>query len=265
MTEFFSEPEHAPFQMGSGAVGALLLHGFPGTPAELRPLAEQLSTAGWTTYGPLLPGFGPQIPTLGQKTRHDWLAAARGTWQKIQEKHETAVLIGFSMGGALALHLATAHPPHFLVLLAPFWRFGSWEGSLLPIVKHFQKTFHPFAQANFADTAVRQQLSELMPDANLDDPEVQKQIRQEIQLPTKTIDEVRLLGKEAGQQASQVACPTLVLQGRADTVVLPRLTRQLITRLGGPVTYRELPGSHTFPKTAPHQITPDILNFVRSS
>lgn len=268
MPEFFSEPQHQPFQLGSGAVGALLLHGFPGTPAEMRPLGEKLANAGWATYGPLLPGFGSQIPTLGQKTRHDWLDAARQQWEKVKASHETAVLIGFSMGGALALNLAAQQPPHFLVLLAPFWRFAGWQGNLLPIVKHFQKTFYPFAQANFGDTAVRQQLTEIMPGINLDDPQMQKQIRQEIQLPTKTIDEVRQLGKEGGQCAPTITSPTLLLQGSSDTVVLPKLSRQLITRFAGPVAYRELPGNHTFPKMQPpnqHNIAPDILNFVQNS
>ena len=268
MTDFYSEPEHQPFQLGSGSIGALLLHGFPGTPAEMRPLGEQLAAGGWAVYGPLLPGFGPQIATLGQKTRQDWLAAAQELWEQIQAKHETAVLIGFSMGGALALNLAAQLPPHYLVLLAPFWRFAGWQGNLLPLVKHFQKVFYPFAQADFGDTAVRKRLNEIMPGVNLDDPQVQAQIRQEIQLPTKTIDEVRQLGKEGGKLAAKIYTPTLLLQGSADTVVLPQNSRQLITRLAGPITYRELPGDHNFPKMRPPNNTdfaPDILNFVKIS
>lgn len=270
MSDFYSGPEHQPFALndtpGQTAVGALLIHGFPGTPAEMRPLAERLAAAGWAAHGPLLPGFGPQIPTLGDKTRQDWLTAVRHTWQQLRAAHETAVLVGFSMGGALALHLAAEpKPPDFLVLLAPFWRLAGWQGNLLPIVKHFQKTFYPFAQADFADTAVRQQLQDVMPGADLDDPAVQARIRQEAQLPTRTIDEVRRVGLEANQRAAEVRCPTLVLQGLQDTVVLPRFSRQLITRLSGPVTYREIPGKHTFPKMPTpnaYDFTPDILDFV---
>ncbi len=270
MSEFFSDPQHQPFALGhtpgQAHIGALLIHGFPGTPAEMRPLGERLAAAGWAVRGPLLPGFGPQIPTLGDKTRHDWLTAVRHAWQQVRAAHETAVLIGFSMGGALALHLAAGpQPPDGLVLLAPFWRLAGWQGNLLPIVKHFRKTFYPFAQANFGDTAVRQQLHELMPDADLDDTAVQARIRQEAQLPTRTIDEVRRLGLESIKLAAEVHCPTLVLQGSEDTVVLPRFSRQLITRLGGPVTYREIPGKHTFPKMQPtdaYDFTPEIFGFV---
>jgi carboxylesterase len=265
VSEFYGEPEHQPFQLGSGKVGALLIHGFPGTPAEMRPLGERLAAAGWTVYGPLLPGFGPQIPTLGQKTRYDWVAAAGEAWRIIQKQHETSVLIGFSMGGALALNLAAERQPTFLVMLAPFWRFASWQGNLLPLVKLFKKTFYPFAQADFADTAVRKQVAEVMPGADLNDPAVQAQIRQQVQLPMKTIDEVRRLGKSGGQRASEIHCPTLVLQGIQDTVVLPYLSRQLIARLAGPVTYREIPGDHSFPKMNPpnsYNITSDILDFV---
>ena len=265
MSDFYSTPDHQPFALGSGTVGALLIHGFPGTPAEMRPLGKNLAAAGWAAYGPLLPGFGPQISTLAQKTRHDWLTAARNQWQQIQAQHDTAVLIGFSMGGALALNLAAEQPPDFLVLLAPFWRFAGWQGKLLPLVKHVKKTFYPFAEADFSDTVVRQQLADVMPGADLDDPAVQARIRQEVQLPTKIIDEVRQLGQSGGRAAKSIQAPTLLLQGQHDAVVPSRLSHQLITRLAGPVTYREIPGDHNFPKMKPpnpYDITLDILKFV---
>ena len=231
----------------------------------MRPLGEKLAAAGWAAYGPLLPGFGSQIPTLGEKTRHDWLASVREHWEHVQARHETAVLIGFSMGGALALNVAAQLPPDFLVLLAPFWQFAGWQGKLLPIIKHFKKTFYPFAEADFSDPAVRKQLTEVMPGIDLDDPAVQEQIRREVQLPTKTIDEVRQLGKSGGDLATKIQSPTLVLQGSTDIVVLPKLSRQLITRLAGMVTYREVPGDHSFAKMRPansYDITLDVLRFV---
>jgi alpha-beta hydrolase superfamily lysophospholipase len=53
----FQGPEHLPFLWPGGQPAALLVHGFPGTPAEMRPLGEALHQAGWTAQGILLPGF----------------------------------------------------------------------------------------------------------------------------------------------------------------------------------------------------------------
>ncbi len=44
----FNGPEHADFTIPGGDPAALLVHGFPGTPAEMRPLAEALNERGWT-------------------------------------------------------------------------------------------------------------------------------------------------------------------------------------------------------------------------
>ena len=63
----FTEDEHQPFRKSArGAMrgAALLVHGFPGTPADMRPLAASLAAAGWDVDAPLLPGFGPEIITL---------------------------------------------------------------------------------------------------------------------------------------------------------------------------------------------------------
>lgn len=37
----FEQPEHRPFLWEDGLPGALLVHGFPGTPVEVRSLAPQ--------------------------------------------------------------------------------------------------------------------------------------------------------------------------------------------------------------------------------
>lgn len=262
MLPFFSEPEHEPFTLGNGRHGALLIHGFPGTPAEMRPLASRLVAADFTAYGPLLPGFGREIPHLGEMDRSDWLHAAGAAWQQVRERHETAVLIGFSMGAAIAVHLAAAHPPDSLVLLAPFWRLGGWQVQLLPLLKHVMKTMRPFAKADFTDPAVRKQMQELVPGANLDDPTVQQALREQIQLPTAVIDEVRRLGQSAFRLAPQIQSPTLVLQGAHDEVVKPAATRRFLTRLGGTLVYHEFPGKHDFVKmTAPQ--TQGFVTLVR--
>jgi hypothetical protein len=80
--EFFSGAEHAAFRLDGGAPAALLLHGFLGTPAEMRGLAGALNRQGWTAEVPLLPGFGSDVATLTERRCMEWLdaveAAARG-------------------------------------------------------------------------------------------------------------------------------------------------------------------------------------------
>ncbi len=48
MASAFDSPEHHPFVLRGGSNAALFVHGFPGSPAQVRPLAEALRTRGWT-------------------------------------------------------------------------------------------------------------------------------------------------------------------------------------------------------------------------
>ena len=73
----FQGEEHRPFLLNGDRGAALLVHGFPGTPAEMRPLATVLNNAGWTTKGILLPGFGAEIETLGGRDPADWVESVR--------------------------------------------------------------------------------------------------------------------------------------------------------------------------------------------
>ena len=60
--------------VGDGDVGVVLVHGFTGTPYEVRYLGEQLWRAGLSAAAPLLPGHGTTVSELEHTTWHDWSA-----------------------------------------------------------------------------------------------------------------------------------------------------------------------------------------------
>lgn len=248
LPELFPDPSHEPFELGHGRAGALLIHGFMGTPAEMRPLAHELVAAEHTARGMLLPGFGRDLPQLGQVRRQDWLAAATAEWENVYQAHSPAVLIGYSMGAAVALHVATTHPPDILILLAPFWRLNSWLANLLPIAKYLKPTLSPFDMGDINDPAVRTQIQAMLPEADLDDPQVVEVLKREATLPTAVLDEIRIMGAKAYKLAAQVTCPTLIIQGTHDDTVDMTLTRKLLQKIKTPITYHEIADGHEFPK-----------------
>ncbi len=79
---FYTDPEHEPFLFEAGSSRALLIHGFLGSPRELRPVARELAGASVSARGVLLPGFGADIARLKKVRAEEWLAAARLAWEE---------------------------------------------------------------------------------------------------------------------------------------------------------------------------------------
>ena len=246
--KLFLDEEHKPFTWSSGQPAALLVHGFPGTPAELRPLGKSLNEAGWTVEGLLLPGFGAEIETLFERRASEWVTAVEQALLELQRKHSPVLLIGYSMGAALSLQVAKACPPTALVLLAPFWQVAPWWQQLIGLVlKPFFRQIRPFKKANFTDPKVRRGISNLLSSVDLDDPEMQHALR-ELTVPVSMFEHLFSVGYEAHRLAPEVAVPTLVVQGIEDEVVSPGKTRQLLQRLAGPLQYVEVPAGHDLVK-----------------
>ena len=263
MPNFYSAPEHQPFTLGDAKRRALLVHGFPGTPAELRLLAGFLAEMGWQVRVPLLPGFGSDIEALGQKRWQDWAGAVETEFATLADGAEQTLLLGFSMGGALALLAATRALPDSLVLLAPFWHFDDWRVKLLPVFKHFVRQVRPFENADFNDPQTRETFREIMPDANLTDPEVQAQLKKSVALPTEAIDQLRQLGRRAYALAPRVSAPCLVVQGKSDTTVRLEHTRKLVERIDR-AKLVEVAGGHTFVASGQRGYT-ELLGVLREN
>jgi len=90
--------------------GVLILHGFPDNPDSMRPVEEPLKALGIPIRTPLMRGHGAESPeALRGVTWHEWLADAELALTDLLTESEKAIVIGYSMGGALALMLAAEH------------------------------------------------------------------------------------------------------------------------------------------------------------
>ncbi len=264
----FQGQEHqAFFSQGTNSCAALVIHGFPGTPAEVLPVAHLFVDAGWTVHAPLLPGFGAQLDTLPNRTYHDWYTEVRSAYLQLSSTHKTVILVGFSMGGALAAALAAECSPSGLILCAPFWKFDAVLWRLLPILKYIFPRVKPFRlfKPDFNDPETRQGILKFMPGINLDDAAVQTAILN-FEIPIGMIDSIRLAGQQAQKSMANIHCPTLVIQGLADELVQPSLTHQLIKALPVAPSYVEVDANHAlFTPEQPHwsMIESQVMDFIQ--
>lgn len=247
VVDAFAGEEHAPFLLRGGDKAALMLHGFLGTPAELRPLGDVLHQAGWTVQAPLLPGFGTDIATLEQRRVRDWTTFVSHHIVDLQSQHGRVVLVGFSMGGAIALNIVQQTPVDKLVLINPFTRLDVALWNLLPVLHRVVPKYKPFkmVKIDFNSLEVRKNIEQFMPGADLNNPQVQQQILS-LEMPTAALEQLRAVGQRAWDAAPQVTTPTLIIQAADDKTVPPAKTRALYQRMRSGTRFIEVNGEHNF-------------------
>jgi carboxylesterase len=109
----------------------LMLHGFSSTPAQFRLITPELSEYD-ALVGPALPGHATNLQDFAQVSADKWYKYVEGLCQELMQQYRMVDIIGLSLGGLLACHLATLFPVHRLFLLAPALHLAPRLRRLLP-------------------------------------------------------------------------------------------------------------------------------------
>jgi len=114
------DPRVLPFALGEGPLTAILVHGFTGSPFEMRWLGTELARRGFRAIGVRLPGHGLDPFALERADALDWINEARAALLATDPDRPT-FLVGLSMGAMIAAILAADHASRVtgLALLAP--------------------------------------------------------------------------------------------------------------------------------------------------
>lgn len=200
----------------------LVLHGLGGGPYELAPIIESLAAAGLRVLTPILPGHEGPGPIMPASSWRDWVATALADYDKLAADGSRVAVVGFSTGGTLALHLATRRPVDRLVLLAPFLAIR--YARLIPI----RPSAYIGAMARFFPNLRRRPPAARDPQAR---ERVLAAARYRSFNMAAACSALELI-EEVKTRIPEIRAPTLILQGRLDTVVDPRSAVWLRDHLG---------------------------------
>ncbi len=136
-------PGAEPWSADGNEIGILLLHGFTGSPASMKPWGHELAEEGWTVRVPRLPGHGTKWEDANLTTWHDWYAEAERNLLDLQSRCSKVFVMGLSMGGSLTLRLAELHDDDItgIVLVNPAVHTERWDRHLLPFLQRFVGSF----------------------------------------------------------------------------------------------------------------------------
>lgn len=132
-------PGADPFLLKGGSNGILLIHGFTGTPAEMRLLGESLHQRGFTVLAIRLPGHGTCVEDMESTTWRHWYGAAVDGFTLLGGLCPRVNVVGLSMGGLLSLKLAAEYSVDRVAALSTPIFLTAKRLPLLPLYRAFHR------------------------------------------------------------------------------------------------------------------------------
>src|SRR5512138_3744096 len=107
MSQIISTAEPFLFLGKPSKPACLLIHGFTGTPKEMRWMGEFLNRHGYTCLGIRLTGHATDPEDMIRSNWTDWAASVEDGYSLLRSFTDNIFLLGLSMGGALSLLMST--------------------------------------------------------------------------------------------------------------------------------------------------------------
>ncbi len=205
------KPGAEPIRFDGGPIGALLLHGFTGSPASMRPLGAFLAAHGVAVSGPRLPGHGTSIDDLATTTWEQWFAEAEAALTELESRASAVICVGLSMGGALAVHMATRHHARLrgLVVINPY--VHDPRLAVAPVGRLFTRSVKGVVN------------------------DIKKPGQDEVgyeRIPTRVLPSLNRLLKSAAADLPRIRLPLLVFSSPEDHTVKPANAQLFLDRAG---------------------------------
>ena len=207
-------PTAEPFLFQGDQKGILLVHGFTGTPKEMRTMGEYFAGRGHTVMGIRLPGHATHISDLSHTRWTDWLGAVEDGYHMLQSAGCQVFIMGLSMGGLLTLTAAARLPFAGAVAMSvpynlprdPRLAFAKYLTRLIPAVDK--------GPSDWQDLAMASEHAEYP------------------RYPTQGIIELRDLVAEMHNSLAQIRCPVLLVHSRMDKTLPAENMERLYAELG---------------------------------
>ncbi|MFC5724601.1 alpha/beta hydrolase [Streptomyces gamaensis] len=219
-------PGAEPFRHDGGEVGALVCHGFTGSPQSVRPWAEHLAERGLSVSLPLLPGHGTRWQDMQVTTWQDWYAEVDRALRELRERCSRVFVCGLSMGGALALRLAAKHGDAIsgVAVVNPANKVHGQATKALPVLRHLVRSTQGIAS------------------------DIAKEGAEEVgydRVPLHAAHSFRRFLRLLDGELPQVTQPLLLLHSPQDHVVPPADSERILSRVSSrDVTERLLDRSY---------------------
>jgi len=194
-------PGAKPIFISQSRISMVFFHGFTSSPMEGRQFAEHFAEKGYTVWVPLLPGHGTKPSDLMDVKWQDWYYSAEEFYLNLKNQSDKVIVCGQSMGGALALNLATRFKVDALVTFAAAVFLNDWRLKFLPLAKMF---LHYQYKSKGPDVFSR---------------EAKKNSVSYNKYPLKSLEQLLLLLKHTKNHLEQVSDPVLLIHSKRDHTV----------------------------------------------
>jgi len=241
-------PTAEPFFFPGGKTGCVLVHGFTGTPKEMRLMGDYLNKNKITTIGVRLAGHATQISDMIRTQWRDWFISVEDGINLLSDFCDNIFIAGLSMGGILALMAASRYDINGAIAMStPYKISNDWRTKFAKQLS----VFTPFIKKEQSDT-VDQKTSKNHMDYSM--------------YPTRSIAELYDLIETLHISIDQIYVPVLLINSIKDKTAPPSHAEKY--RLKIPSNYFE---ALTLENSG-HVITEDIereivfnaaLNFIQ--
>lgn len=234
-----------PGRRAPARVGALLLHGLGGNPAELHPLALQMKSLGYQVHTPVIEGLAGGTDPDASLSWREWLEQAETQFDQLARSCDTVHVCGFCGGALLGLLLSARNRETAgdLVVVSPTFTGDGWAVprslQLFKLVtqRWFARyfTFHDRAPYGLKDERIRMV--------------VRRMLEREFGPRMNEISGVKMLefnrlARVASRELGDVTRKTLIVHAREDDISSLRNAERIARYVRGTTELTIVPDSY---------------------